>query len=421
VKPGDIKFRQKGRYYEMPSPDPPFFEGSFDEAANQLRGLLEDSVRLRLVSDVPLGAFLSGGIDSSVVVSLASKMVSKLNTFSIGFKDEPYYDETAYARMVAKHCGTEHTEFRLTTDDLFEQLHRVLDYLDEPFADSSALAVQILCNQTAKHVKVALSGDGADEMLGGYNKHRAELWFKSKPLTTQLLKLASPALSPFKGGRDNGLSNMIRKVHRFSEGASMSNLDRYWRWCGHASEKDVFQLIGFDEGYNDYSARKNEILKPLGDGSRMEQIFRMDMGMVLPGDMLVKVDLMSMANSLEVRVPFLDYRLVNHVMRLPHKYRIASNKGKLALREAFKNDLPSEIFERPKHGFEVPLLKWFRKELRSMIEDELLSDQFILDQGIFDLNSIRETRNRLFSDKPGDIGSRVWGLIVFQYWWKRFM
>lgn len=421
VKPGDKKFRQKGRYYEMPSPDPPFFEGSFDEAANQLRGLLEDSVRLRLVSDVPLGAFLSGGIDSSVVVSLASKMVSKLNTFSIGFKDEPYYDETAYARMVAKHCGTEHTEFRLTTDDLFEQLHRVLDYLDEPFADSSALAVQILCNQTAKHVKVALSGDGADEMLGGYNKHRAELWFKSKPLTTQLLKLASPALSPFKGGRDNGLSNMIRKVHRFSEGASMSNLDRYWRWCGHASEKDVFQLIGFDEGYNDYSARKNEILKPLGDGSRMEQIFRMDMGMVLPGDMLVKVDLMSMANSLEVRVPFLDYRLVNHVMRLPHKYRIASNKGKLALREAFKNDLPSEIFERPKHGFEVPLLKWFRKELRSMIEDELLSDQFILDQGIFDLNSIREIRNRLFSDKPGDFGSRVWGLIVFQYWWKRFM
>jgi asparagine synthase (glutamine-hydrolysing) len=323
--------------------------------------------------------------------------------------------------MVAKHCGTEHTEFRLTSDDLFEQLHRVLDYLDEPFADSSALAVQILCNQTAKHVKVALSGDGADEMLGGYNKHRAELWFKSKPLTTQLLKLASPALSSFKGGRDNVVSNFIRKVHRFSEGASMSNLDRYWRWCGHASEKDVFQLIGFDEGYNDYSDRKNEILKPLGDGSRMEQIFRMDMGMVLPGDMLVKVDLMSMANSLEVRVPFLDYRLVNHVMCLPHKYRIASNKGKLVLREAFKNDLPSEIFERPKHGFEVPLLKWFRKELRSMIEDELLSDQFILDQGIFDLNSIREIRNRLFSDKPGDIGSRVWGLIVFQYWWKRFM
>ncbi|MFM7079259.1 MAG: asparagine synthase (glutamine-hydrolyzing), partial [Bacteroidota bacterium] len=421
VKPGDKVFRQHGRYYEMPLPDHPFSDDGFEAAAIKLRELLEDSVRLRLVSDVPLGAFLSGGIDSSVVVSLASKMVPKLNTFSIGFKDEPYYDETAYARMVAKHCGTEHIEFRLTTDDLFGQLQRVLDYLDEPFADSSALAVQILCNQTTKHVKVALSGDGADEMLGGYNKHRAEYWFKSRPLATRLLKLASPALSAFKGGRGNSVSNIIRKIHRFSEGASMNNRDRYWRWCGHASEKDVLRLIDFDANDKVYQDRKNTLLRPLGDGSRMEQIFRMDMGMVLPGDMLVKVDLMSMANSLEVRVPFLDYRVVDHIMRLPQNYRISSAKGKLALREAFKHDLPSEIFERAKHGFEVPLLKWFRKDLRSMIENDLLSDEFISDQGIFHLDAIKEIRNQLFSEKPGDIESRVWGLIVFQYWWKRYM
>lgn len=421
VKPAEKSFRKQGCFYEMPTPGPPFFNGTFEEASTKLRSLMEESVRLRMVSDVPLGAFLSGGIDSSVVVSIASKMTPKLNTFSIGFKDEPFYDETAYARMVAKHCGTEHTEFALTTDDLFEQLHRVLDYLDEPFADSSALAVQILCNQTSKHVKVALSGDGADEMLGGYNKHRAEYWFKSRPLMTGLLKLASPVLSPFKGGRGGGLSNLIRKIHRFSEGASMGNLQRYWRWCGHASEKEVLELLLTGTSKGAYENRRQKLLKPMGDGSTMEQVFRMDMGLVLPGDMLVKVDMMSMANSLEVRVPFLDFNVVNHVMKLPESYRISASQGKLALRNAFRKDLPTAIFDRPKHGFEVPLLKWFRTGLRSMIEDELLSDEFISSQNIFKLEAIRSIRQALFSDNPGDIEARVWGLLVFQYWWKRTM
>lgn len=421
VKPAEKSFRKQGCFYEMPTPEPPFFNGTFEEASTKLRSLMEESVRLRMVSDVPLGAFLSGGIDSSVVVSIASKMTPKLNTFSIGFKDEPFYDETAYARMVAKHCGTEHTEFALTTDDLFEQLHRVLDYLDEPFADSSALAVQILCNQTSKHVKVALSGDGADEMLGGYNKHRAEYWFKSRPLMTGLLKLASPVLSPFKGGRGGGLSNLIRKIHRFSEGASMGNLQRYWRWCGHASEKEVLELLLTGTSKGAYENRRQKLLKPMGDGSTMEQVFRMDMGLVLPGDMLVKVDMMSMANSLEVRVPFLDFNVVNHVMKLPESYRISASQGKLALRNAFRKDLPTAIFDRPKHGFEVPLLKWFRTGLRSMIEDELLSDEFISSQNIFKLEAIRSIRQALFSDNPGDIEARVWGLLVFQYWWKRTM
>lgn len=421
VKPAEKSFRKQGCFYEMPTPGPPFFNGTFEEASNKLRSLMEESVRLRMVSDVPLGAFLSGGIDSSVVVSIASKMTPKLNTFSIGFKDEPFYDETAYARMVAKHCGTEHTEFALTTDDLFEQLHRVLDYLDEPFADSSALAVQILCSQTSKHVKVALSGDGADEMLGGYNKHRAEYWFKSRPVMTGLLKLASPVLSPFKGGRGGGVSNLIRKIHRFSEGASMDNIQRYWRWCGHASEKEVLELLLKGTSTGAYENRRQELLKPLGEGSTMEQVFRMDMGLVLPGDMLVKVDMMSMANSLEVRVPFLDFNVVNHVMKLPESYRISASQGKLALRNAFRNDLPAAIFDRPKHGFEVPLLKWFRTGLRSMIEDELLSDEFISSQNIFKLEAIRSIRQTLFSDNPGDIEARVWGLLVFQYWWKRTM
>ncbi|MFM7767151.1 MAG: asparagine synthase (glutamine-hydrolyzing) [Bacteroidota bacterium] len=412
--------KRVGRYYEMPNPDSVSFTGDLNEASTKLFELLEDSVKLRLVSDVPLGAFLSGGIDSSAVVALASRHVQKLNTFSIGFKDEPAYDETSYARMVAEKFKTEHTEFKLTTDDLFDELYRVLDYLDDPFADSSALAVQILCHRTSKHVKVALSGDGADEMLGGYNKHRAELLFKSGSLLPLISKVASPLLFPFKGGRGEKLANSIRKLHRLAEGANSTAVDRYWRWCGYTKdgELDGFIVPNVDE--KQIEDRRYRLLNKLGDGSSMEKVFRMDMGLVLPGDMLVKVDMMSMANALEVRVPFLDYRVVDFAMNLPSRLRINKSKGKLVLREAFRNELPQELFNRPKHGFEVPLLKWFKTGLKSLITDDLLSDRFIVEQGLFDLKSIQELKSRLYSRDPGDIEARIWGLIVFQYWFKKY-
>lgn len=420
LKPGDRSFRQAGRYYDMPDTEATSYTGSFREAADRLYALLEESVKLRLVSDVPLGAFLSGGIDSSAVVALASKHVKGLKTFSIGFKDEPLYDETQYAQMVATKFKTDHTEFQLNTDDLFQELHRVLDYLDEPFADSSALAVQILCHRTSAHAKVVLSGDGADEMLGGYNKHRAELIFNSKSILPMLSRLASPALGFMKGGRGTKLGNLIRKVHRFAEGASMNAGERYWRWCGYTHGDDVGRLLSRKAAANLVTNRKNELLRFFKDGSSMEKVFRSDMGMVLPGDMLVKVDMMSMANALEVRVPFLDYRVVDFAMSLPHSFKINQSKGKLVLREAIRHELPRELFERPKHGFEVPLLKWFRSDLKSMIQDDLLNEDFIQDQGIFNPDEIRNLKSRLFSQDPGDIESRIWGILVFQYWWKQY-
>ncbi len=416
---GDFS-KSVGRYYEMPSPDSISYKSDLSEASTKLFELLEDSVKLRLVSDVPLGAFLSGGIDSSAVVALASRHVKKLNTFSIGFKDEPAYDETVYARMVADKFKTEHTEFKLTSDDLFEELYRVLDYLDDPFADSSALAVQILCNRTSKHVKVALSGDGADEMLGGYNKHRAELMFKSGSLLPLISRIASPLLFPFHGGRGGKLVNSIRKLHRLAEGANLSAVDRYWRWCGYTKSGELDGFIRPTVEEKLVESRRKILLGQLDDASSMEKVFRMDMGLVLPGDMLVKVDLMSMANSLEVRVPFLDYRVVDFAMNLPSSLRINKSKGKLVLREAFRNELPQELFTRPKHGFEVPLLKWFKTGLKSLITDDLLSDRFIADQGLFDLKSIQELKTKLYSRDPGDIEARIWGLIVFQYWFKKY-
>ena len=432
LKPGHyLKFHpldgKKGvvekQYYEIPrqAGNLPGFKGSYSEAQDKLRELLEASVKRRLISDVPLGAFLSGGIDSSVIVALASKHTSHLNTFSIGYKDEPMYDETKYAQLVADKFKTNHTVFSLSNDDLFSNLYSVLDYLDEPFADSSALAVNILSMHTRKHVTVSLSGDGADEMFAGYNKHRAEWLLRNRKLFRTTVSAVSPMLRLFEGARSSPLANKIRQIHRFADGASLSNADRYWRWCGFSDEQEINALTKLSYETGDYFRRKNEILKPLGSGNSLNDLLYMDMHMVLTNDMLVKVDMMSMANSLEVRVPFLDYEVVNFAFSLPDEYKMDKLNSKKILRETFRNDLPPELFNRPKHGFEVPLLKWFRTGLKSLINDDLLSDGFIDRQGLFNLDEIRNLRKRLFSSNPGEIEARMWGLIVFQYWWKKYM
>lgn len=411
------------RYYKIPDQriSNKVFTGSYSEAQTELRQLLDTSVERRLISDVPLGAFLSGGIDSSVIVALASKYTSHLNTFSIGYKDEPMYDESRYAKLVADRYNTNHTVFSLSNDDLFEHLFSVLDYIDEPFADSSALAVNILSMHTRKHVKVALSGDGADEMFAGYNKHRAEWLLRNRKVFRNAVSALSPILRPFDGARNSAVGNKIRQIHRFAEGAALTHPDRYWRWCGFSGESEIDELIDFTYENGPYYRRKKELLSPLGQGNFLNDVLYMDMNMVLTNDMLVKVDLMSMKNSLEVRVPFLDYEVVNFAFSLPAEFKIDAESSKKILRETFRNDLPEELFNRPKHGFEVPLLKWFRTGLKSLIENDLLGDAFIDRQGLFNAEGIRKLKKRLFSSNPGEIEARIWGLIVFQYWWKKYM
>jgi len=393
---------------------------SYDEAQTRLYNLLDESVKRRLISDVPLGAFLSGGVDSSVVVALASKYTDKLNTFSIGFKDEPMFDETYYANLVAKKFNTNHTVFSLSNDDLFSALFNVLDYIDEPFADSSALAVYILSRHTRKHVTVALSGDGADEMFGGYMKHTGELKLRNSGITGEILKKADFIFNNIPQSRNSTLGNKVRQVNKYISGLKLSEKERYWKWCGYVGEKEASELIFNKFNFSDYHSRKNDILKYITPNGNFNEILYTDMNLVLQNDMLTKVDLMSMANSLEVRVPFLDYEVVNFAFSLPANYKIEGNVRKRILQDAFRKILPDEIYHRPKHGFEVPLLKWFRNELKSLISDDLLSDKFIEEQGIFDVNEIVKIKNKLYSSNPGDVHAQIWGLLVFQYWWKKY-
>jgi asparagine synthase (glutamine-hydrolysing) len=397
---------------------------TYQQAKSKFGGLLDNAVQRRLVADVPLGAFLSGGVDSSVITGLAKRHKPDLHTFSIGFQDEKFFDETAYAKLVAKHFKTDHTVFSLSNHDLYVHLEALLNYLDEPFGDSSSINVFILSKETRRHATVCLSGDGADEMLAGYNKHEAFFRILHPGWKEQILKALGPLWKRLPQSRNNRLANLYRQASRFVEGARDTPHERYWRWATFASAAEASRLLSpalraaISSGES--HERKSEILKNLRDDHAINEILLTDMQLVLANDMLVKVDLMSMVQGLEVRAPFLDHELVNFVFSLPEHFKIKGSRRKMILQDTFRDMLPAALYNRPKKGFEVPLLKWFRKDMRSLISEDLLSEKTIEEQGIFDYSEIQKLKQKLFSSNPGDVHARVWGLIVFQWWFKKY-
>lgn len=424
-----IKIRQNKftlkEYYQIPyHKEEVNHEFSYDRQQEKLIMHLENAVQKRLISDVPLGAFLSGGIDSSAIVALASRHTPHLNTFSIGYKDEPFFDETGYARLVAKKFNTEHTIFSLTNNDLYKHLHSILDYMDEPFADSSAIPVYILSKHTKEVATVALSGDGADEIFSGYNKHMAAYKAMNGGFMANAVKNLLPVWNLLPKSRNNKFSNKIRQLKRFGEGMKLNDRERYWQWAAIATEAEASALLS-DKSLQKLNLiyckqRKEDILSLLGEEIGINDLLYADSRFVLPNDMLVKVDMMSMANGLEVRVPFLDHEVVQFAFQLPADYKINDHMKKRILQDAFKNILPPELYNRPKQGFEVPLLKWFKTELRALIEDDLLKDSFIIEQEVFNAEYIKKLKKQLYSSDTGDTYARIWALVVFQWWWKKY-
>ncbi len=413
----------EGVYYKLQTHPEKYKELSYEQAQQKLIALMDASVNERMTSDVPLGAFLSGGIDSSVVVAMASKYTSKLNTFSVGYKDNAYFDETRYAQLVAKKYNTDHTVFSLSNDDFLEHLDGVLNYLDEPFGDSSALPVYILSKLTRQHVTVALSGDGGDEVFAGYNKHAAEHRVRQRSVLNSLVRSAEPLLGILPKSRNNKITNKFRQLHRFAKGAQLSNADRYWQWASFNTSGETYKMLTSSArdkvDTKEEQHFKNELLAAIRTDDYNEVLLA-DMNLVLLSDMLVKVDMMSMANSLEVRSPFLDYNLVDFAFGLPASYKIDGTMKKKIVQDAFRSMLPDEIYNRPKQGFEIPLLGWFRNELWGMINDDLLERNFVAEQGIFDVDFIESLKKKLKSSNPEDSHATVWALIVFQSWWKKY-
>jgi asparagine synthase (glutamine-hydrolysing) len=402
------------RWYTIPgtSENPP----SYNKAIAEVRKRLEKAVERRMIADVPLGSFLSGGIDSSVVASLAIKKNPDLHTFSIGFPDEPHFDETRYAEMVAKQIGSKHHVFQVRNNDLLEALHDFLNRIDMPFADSSALAVHILSRETRKHVTVALSGDGADELFAGYNKHSAEYIARNPGLIKLIARAGRPLWDRLPGSRNSKSGNFVRQMKKFSKGVKLTATDRWWEWAGYYSLKEMQDLLlNKDEIYWGGENLDDDYV----DSEDFNSVLRADFNIVLEGDMLIKADTMSMRHGLEMRSPFLDHELVEYVMQLPADYKIDRKHRKKILKDATADLLPSEIFTRRKQGFEVPLLQWFRNDLQGLT-DELLGIPFLKQQQLFHPKAIAQLRKQLMSNNPGDSASRLWGLIVFQSWWKKY-
>jgi len=343
-------------------------EKNIETYKKNLYDLLEDSVRIRLIADVPLGAFLSGGIDSSIIVGLMSRVSnSPINTYSIGYKDVPLFDETEHAREVAKLNGTHHHEIILSAKDVLDTIPEVLTYLDEPFADSSAIPQYIVSRETKKHVKVALSGDGGDELFAGYRMYSGEYWYSRYKLFPRVLrtKLIEPLLTSLPDSRDKYLLEHIRRIKKFVTGAKDRFEDRLFAWNEIFSKELREKIINKKKIESDKinpDLGKEMLLKRLSsyDSDNINRMLYMDLKISLPNDMLSKVDLMSMRNSLEVRVPFLDHRLVEYVFQIRGNLKLKGKKGKYILLETFKNILPPPLLNKPKWGFEIPISKWLK-------------------------------------------------------------
>ncbi|MEJ5266466.1 MAG: asparagine synthase (glutamine-hydrolyzing) [Bacteroidales bacterium] len=411
---------KKQKYYQIPIPVENEYETDYKSSAKKLRELLSESVKRRLISDVPICTFLSGGIDSSIITAIASQYTKDLNTFSIGFKNEEFYDETKYAELLSKRYKTNHTAFLIQPKDMLEDVFKVLEYLDEPFGDSSSIAVYRLSKLVRQKATVALSGDGADEMFAGYNKHSAHFMAKYAGSKEKLTALLNPLWKNLPKSRSSKYTNYIRQLNRFAEGFKLSPEERYFYWASIGYDDYVNNLLAVSSDYqilNKIISKYNSLSNNSDD---LNFVLYKDMHLVLQGDMLTKVDLMSMANSLEVRTPFLDHTVVDFVFRLPSYFKITANNRKKILKDAFSDLLPEDIVSRPKHGFEVPLKSWLKKELWTLIDDDLLNEDFIYDQKIFNYNVIKTLKKQVLSKNPEDSPAKIWALVVFQYWWKKY-
>lgn len=413
-----------------------FTERSFDETARELRRRLEEATRLRMRSDAPFGAFLSGGVDSTIVVGLMKRFSEgKVRTFSIGFAQKEY-DETPFARRTAALFGTEHTEFFVEPDAEAILTPLVCEY-GEPFADSSAIPTWSLCETTRREATVALGGDGGDELFCGYDRYKAVR-------LSLLINRAPKSLRRFLAGPlRNAIPNSVRqrsplrRARRFLETVGMDALEQYLQWIAIFNRERLASLLG-DE-YWAACAREAEFeggLRPDGTCPSADELdcvdfladayrkFRRrdltsaisfaDLITYMPGDLTTKVDVAAMRSSLEVRAPMLDPNVVELALQIPLKYKLWGKRGKYILREACRDLLPDEIDARPKTGFGVPLDSWFRGPLNKTLRDALLSDSpnaapFFNKKYVERL--IREHENREF-----DHAARLWALLVFRIW-----
>jgi asparagine synthase (glutamine-hydrolysing) len=394
------------KYWETNSVKP--IKISFEEAKHEASRLLEEAVRIRMISERPIGAFLSGGIDSTIVSALMAKVSeNKVHTFSIGF-DDPRFDESAFARKVANSIGTHHHE-RVVAPDPVLIVETIARSLDSPFADSSIIPTFLLAKFARENVVVALSGDGGDEGFGGYQRY----------LAAKFLNRVNPLLyiNPFFHFNFDRLENpQLRKLLRHSTPKKLNV--RYRDFQSLFQENDLASLLNPEIFNRVTDSEFFDLWSSINTSDEIRKMQEVDIHSYLPGDLLYKVDMASMANSLEVRSPFLDFRLVEFGLSLPANLKYSKLENKHLLREIARSLVPREIIDRPKMGFGIPRAKWLRNELKDLTSDVILCPRF-QERGWFNYNLVQKVISQ--HRKGNNLDHIIWPILMLELWARQWL
>ena len=393
-----------------------------EEAGERAIEILRDAVRVRLMSEVPLGAFLSGGIDSSAVVALMSEESSDpVKTFSIGFEEQDF-SELHHARRVAEHVGADHHEF-IVRPDALEVVPLLVEHYGEPFADSSAIPTYYVARETRKHVTVALNGDGGDESFAGYERYAAmrlaEVYYRLPGILRGSLVEPAVGLIPTSEGR----RSRVRDAKRFLRAASLPKADRYLRWVSvfdREAKVDLYSESFRNETANAHAAALLDPWFAKANGAGIvDAALLADIMTYLPNDLLVKVDIATMAVSLEARSPFLDHHVIEFAASLPERLKLRGLTTKYLLKRVLKKLLPAENLSRRKMGFGVPIGLWFRGKLQPFLRETVLSEK-ALNRGLFKTSTVERLVEQHTSGER-DYAHQLWTLLMLELWFRRFI
>ncbi len=389
------------------------------EIIKEFEELLTTCVNDRMISDVPIGAFLSGGIDSSAVVALMQKISSRpVKTYSIGFEEDGF-NEAVYAKKVAAHLGTDHHELYINGQDALNTIPLLPEIYDEPFADISAIPTYLVSKFAQRDVTVVLSGDGGDEMLGGYNRHivAPKIWKRAQSIPRPLRQFLSNVITKIPTKHWDALvKNQPQFGTRIHKVASIFSLntpdDIYRRLIQQWSDSPVLDTL------QPHTLANDPLWIPQNLSFTETMMYR-DSLSYLPNNILVKIDRASMAASIESRAPLLDKRIYEYVWTLPENVKIRNGRGKWLLRQVLKNHVPTKLFERPKQGFAIPVGEWLRDPLKDWAET-LLDEQALKEQGIFDHLTIRSTWEDHLNGN-GNHSTKLWNILMFQAWQEKWL
>jgi len=395
-----------------------------DDIVKDIENILDDAIELRMVSDVPVGVFLSGGYDSSLVSSiLAKKQGKQINTFTIGFDDEKY-NEAEHAKSIANYLGTKHTEYYMKNSDMLNLVESLPFYYDEPFGDSSALPTMIVSKLAREHVIVALSADGGDEAFCGYSKY----FFLNKfsAIFTNRLKLQSlklvvnmineniiEAINDFLP-KNLKQTNIKDKYNKFKRAINSDSLEEMFQNASsYVDKNDVSKILKIKSNNNIFSLFDNK-----SNLSFLNYMMAVDYKTFMKDDVLTKVDRATMSVSLEGREPLLDHRIIEYMARVPEDIKYKNKEGKYLLRKVLYKYLPKEMVDKPKSGFQIPLEEWLKGDLKYLVEKYL--DEDILDKDIFNINEVINLKNNLFEGKNVNI-NQIWLIVMFQMWKEKWL